>query len=352
MPEAAAIDAVQGAWLLPFEILDLTPELPEPVLAVVTAEGAVYRPTEVPGPGEAETGEPVRSPDGERSFAVLARLGGGLEVLPASEAAREPAAALASSCREEGQAWLVRVDGLPESPRARILRGPEPVLRRPGRPRPAALFVDFGMVLARFDRRLFEDGLRLHFGLEPDEDMRRRWTGLRLAFEAGDLETAAFEEEILRCLGLIEADLPLLQRLWVSIMSEKRSTCALIRALCGLPDLAVTVVSNTDPWMIEGSRRWLGLGDLLEGVVASCQDGVRPKHEDASLWKRARELAAIRLGRAPVRTLAVDDIRPWLQRALAEGAVDEALHYRDYPSLRYELGRRGLWLPIERRTPG
>jgi len=347
----AAADRIQETWLLPYEFTDLTPELPAATPAVVTDDGAVYQPDSAPGMAEAEVDGARGEGEPHRDYAVALARSGGLEVLAADPALVAAARReLAEQGREAG-AWLLRGEAEPGGGhRVRLLRGPEPVLPRPRPELPLALLCDLGMVLTRFDRGLFDLHYRALFGRAVPPAGRAAMDARRPAFERGELAVEEFWERVRGPLGLAAPDFGLFAHAWGAILSPRRSTLALVRALAALPRVAVVVVSNTDPLMLRHCREVLGLGDLLERVAASCQPGVQPKGRDASLWRRGRELAAEALGAPPRMVVAVDDVRAYLALAREAGAVDRTIHYRHYAQFRYELGRLGLYLPLARRS--
>lgn len=345
MTDPADADALQHAWLLPFEVVDLTPELVCFTPAVVADDGALFQPSAPPGLGEAETGaaQPALGP--EYGFGIAARVSG------AERCAWTPdwaaAATRAAVPEEDMAATLVRVQREGGAERALELRRAEPVRPRPILAGPTAVLLDLGMVLTRFDRSLFGKNFLSVFGQPVPAAAEERLQKLRPALESGELLADDFLEQVLEPLELVKPDKEALARVWSSILSVKRSTLALMRRVAELPDVAVVVVSNTDPLMLRYLRSDLGLADLAEHMAASCQDGVNPKSVDASLWQRGREIAATKLGAEPRTVIAVDDIRAYLEKPLAAGIADHAIHYRHFAQFKYALGALGLYVPLD-----
>ncbi len=351
MFDPAAADGLQFAWLLPFEFLDLTPEREFVSLAVVTDDGTLFIPTSLPCPGEREVPDPPPQDGREFAFGIAARVNGREEAVASDAWAAE---AVRSFLREDPgdmRAWLVRVERNGGKVVPLRLRGPEPVRPRRILESPTALLLDLGMVLTRFDRELFETQFRLVFGQPAPLPAIRKMEELRPALERGDLLADEFLNRILHPLGLIQPDRETLFRVRASILSVKRSTAALVRRLAERDDVAVVVVSNTDPIMMRHIQGELGLEDLTWNMAASCQDGVNPKGEDASLWARALETARGELEGEPETVIVVDDIRAYLQQAREAGIATRTLHYRSFAQFKYELGVCGLYVPLAREAP-
>jgi len=351
MFDPAAADGLQFAWLLPFEFLDLTPEQEFASPAVVTDDGAIFLPTSPPGPGEREVPGPPPRNGREFAFGIAARVNGREEAVASDGWAAEAVRAFLREDPEDMRAWLVRVERSGDEVFPLRLRGPEPVRPRRIVEGPAALLLDLGMVLTRFDRELFESQFRLAFGQPAPLPAIRRMEELRPALERGDLLADEFLDRILHPLGLIQPDRETLFRVRSSILSVKRSTAALVRRLAERENLAVVVVSNTDPIMMRHVQGELGLEDLTWNMAASCQDGVNPKGEDASLWKRALQTARDELEADPETVIVVDDIRLYLKQAREAGIATRTLHYRSFPQFKYELGACGLYVPLARDEP-
>ena len=125
---------------------------------------------------------------------------------------------------------------------------------------------------------------------------------------------------------------------------------ALTRRAIAQDGWAMSIVSNIDPIMVRNTRDRLGLNDLFDGGVYSFLDGVRPKHEDGSMWRMARQSCANRLGTEPVLTLAVDDIAANLNTAAKEPLVSQTIQFRNPYQWWYDLGAAGAYLPRVRGT--
>lgn len=348
MDPAFEADALQEPWLLPFELVDLDPERPAPRFGVVADDGTLFDGSGAPGPAEREVALATQALGPRRAWVIAARVEGREHVLATDPFAREAAAAWLAERDGERVCWLLRATDGARGIELLPLRGPEPVLPRPLENGPVDLLCDLGMVLCAFDRGIFPRAFAATFDRVLDPAVMAGGTELRLRFEAGTLDEDAFAAALLPRLGLAAPDRAALERLWAMIFTPKRSTLALLRALRRRPGVELVVVSNTDPWSLRACRERLGLEDLLEGAVASFQPGVRPKGTDASMWRRAREVAAARRGAPARRAIAIDDVRPYLAQALASGAATDAVHYRGYASLRRELGRLGLFWPARR----
>lgn len=344
-PEEA--DAVQHAWLLPFEILDLTPELDQVSPAIVTDDGAVLVPTDHVNVGESETDGACFQIGRRFAYAIAVRTATQETVLASSVWAQPPAQDILQRHPEIQGAWLVRVEEANGEYRSMILRGPEPVQPRRVAEGPTAVFLDIGMVLARFDRKLFHDHFFTFFGKPVAGAAWEKAEELRLSMESGDLLADDFFEQLMDPFGIVPPDKTAFFRIWGAILTLKRSTATLARQAMALPHVAVVVVSNTDPIRARHCEETLGLDDLMKNRVISCQDGVNPKGADSSMWERARMMAEGELGTSLQQAVAVDDIRAYLQMALKSEAATHAVQYRHFAQFRYELGACGLYLPLQ-----
>jgi len=270
-------EELQGPWQLPFEWLDLTPELDTVHPALVADDGTLYRGNGAAGAAEREVQAAGRVPGRRFAWAIAARVAGREHVLATSSFAEDPVKAWLAGQGGERVCWLLRVERRPGEPGLMVQRGPEPVSPRQVLEGPADLLCDLGMVLCRFDRRAFGRHFEAVFG-HPVPGEAREWIGdHRLRFEAGEMGEQAFADGLLPLLRLAGPDRGTLERLWASIFEAKRSTQALLRRLAGRDEVELVVVSNTDPWALRGCRERFGLEDLLYGAVASYLDGVRPK---------------------------------------------------------------------------
>ncbi|HEX9794750.1 MAG TPA: hypothetical protein VGC54_12275 [Planctomycetota bacterium] len=345
MEPASSADVLQLGWQLPFELLDLAPQRGTVQLAAVTAEGAVYAPAADPSPAESEADSATFDADLHgAAYAVAARLPDGSTKVAASDAASASLAASWLAARPGPAAWLLKV----EAGAVEVLRGPEPVVPRAARGGPVALLVDLGMVLVGFDRGALARHFRLAFGRPAPLAGIARVEAMRADLEAGRLLADDFLDAAREPLQLARAEQAAFARVWGSILAARPDSVALVRSAAALPEVAVAVVSNTDPIRLRWCREELALGDLLEWVAASCQDGVNPKGVDASMWERGRELAAAQLGVRPAVVIGVDDVRGHLARAVAAGVVTRPVHYRHFAQFRYALGAAGLYLPQAR----
>ncbi|MBL7008042.1 MAG: hypothetical protein ISR76_03530 [Planctomycetes bacterium] len=336
------VDELQDPWQLPFGLVDLSPELPQPSYAVVADDGTIYRPNGLPSAAEREAEAAGRVTGRRFGWAVAARVQGRDHLLATSAFAEQPAREWLAEQEGSRCCWLLRAEKLADGVELRPQRGPEPVVPRRPLAGPVDLLCDLGMVLCRFDRAAFGRNFRSVFGHELPEGADQQIAPLRLQFEAGELGEDDFAGALLPLLRLAKPDREALERVWGSIFEPKRSTLHRIRQLAARPEVELVVVSNTDPWALRACRERFGLEDLLYGAVASFQDGLRPKGEDASLWLRAREAATARRGAAAPTAIAVDDVRTYLHQALQSGAATAAVHYRSYPQMDFELRRLGL----------
>jgi FMN phosphatase YigB (HAD superfamily) len=331
---AARADALQTAWSLPWQWTDLAPENGEPVPAVVAEDGALHR-------------------DGLRwAWAVAARPPGRAvaEVVAADEEAAEAARRAGAERLAEGRAQLWRLDrerGCAEP------AAPERVIRpRPALDGPVAVLCDLGRVLVDFDHGLIARNYELLLGKPLPEEARRLLPELLHLIERGALPMEDFFERAFLPLRLSRLDRALFRRLWCSILFPLPAGAAWARRLSVRPRLALTVVSNIDPWRLNWVKERLGLEDLCRYAVASYEDGVRPKHEDASMWQRALDFCRMRLGEEPAAVLVLDDTAANLETARAAGIGTRHVQVLNPSQMWLELGAAGLYLPLARQAAG
>ncbi|KAA3608108.1 MAG: hypothetical protein DWQ01_13620 [Planctomycetota bacterium] len=347
MFDPAEADALQQIWSLPFEFVNLTPELPFLSPAIVTEEGALYVPTDLPGLGESEV-DGAHPGFGRRfAYGIAVNLSGRKQVLCTSIWCQVAAEACLPGCDQVDSAWLFRFEDDRGKVQSRRLHGPSPIRPRREIHGPVGLFLDLGMVLTRFDRDAFRTAYLLAFGVPIPVLGWQKTQELRPAMERGDLLPEDFFEQCKGPLQLAGPDRESFTRAWASILTVKKSTVSLVRQAARSEQICPVLVTNTDPILLEHVRQHLGLGDLAERVAASCMDGLAPKSEDASMWMRARQLAELHFGQPLAGAIGVDDIRAYLVGAIKAKAVDQVIHYRHFAQFRYQLGQCGLYLPLD-----
>ena len=351
MDLAERADALQRPWLLPFEVVDLTPELNFFSPAVVTDDGTVHVPSAAPGPAEREAEAAGRPPGRRFAYVIAARADGEEQVLATDRWAGAAGQEHLSREAADASAWLLRVERTDDGLSTLVLRGPERLRPRQVEEGAFALLLDLGNVLTRFDRRLFKEHYWIAFGQELPQEGYRQVQELRLSFERGEIAEEEFFDRAMKPLHLAPPDRAVFATVWGSILSRKHSTIALVRRAKTRDNVAVIAVSNTDPLCLRYAREELGLEDLLYGAAASYHEGMNPKGVDASLWLKARDTATAQLGGTLRRTVAVDDVRTYLHEARNAGAADTLIHYRNMAQFKYELGAAGLYLPLQREIP-
>lgn len=331
MPDARDVDALHHPWLLPFELVDTSPEGPDAVWAVVQEDGNLLRAA------------------GPFAPAIVARIHGGEHVLATQSWATEAAAAFLAAQPEAEGAWLIRLarrgTGQPE---CLVLRGPEPIRARPARDDGIALLMDFGRVLCHFDYSWFVWGHTAVFGHEPGPDAILEIEALRPAFEAGDLDESKFFQHCARHLGLLEADRRLFDTAWANILRMHNDMDALLRRAFAQPGWTGVIVSNIDPILVRETVQRFDLHEVFADGVFSYQPEVRPKHEDGSMWKLARERCVQRMGAEPQLVIATDDMPANLLTAAAEPGIDATIRFHHPWQWLYELGAHGAYLPRAR----
>lgn len=328
-PLASRADAFHQAWLPPWELTDLAPHAAAPEWAVVGEDGTLHRESE------------------RWSWAMLAHAPGraAAEVFAANEEAG--AAAARSAALAAGQAQLWRYDRARQ--RAEAASALRPVLPRPEAARRPALLCDFGRVLCDFDYGLFARHYALRLGEAPPAEGRARLDALLPLVESGALAPEEMFDRCYRDLRLARPDLRMFRELWNSILFPLPAGAAWMRRLlAAYPRCALVVVSNIDPWRLRHARECMELDDLLRVAVGSFEDGVRPKHEDASMWERALGFARMRLGDEPDAVIVLDDLASNLATARAAGIGTHHVQVLHPAHMRAELGAAGLYLPLAR----
>jgi FMN phosphatase YigB (HAD superfamily) len=322
MSLAEQADALHHPWLLPFEWVDLCPHLSQPEWGVVLEDGNVLRSC------------------GRWRYLIVARVNGTEHVLAANPADRLAGQKFLAQTDEPRAAWLLRLDT-----EIMVLRGPEAIEARRTVDQGIALLLDYGKVLCHFDYAWFSWGHAAVFGVEPAPDALLELEALRPAFESGDLGENDFLAAAFRHLGLIDADRKLFEAAWANILRLNDDMVALARRAKNLPGWSIAIASNIDPILIRQSMIRFDLGDLFEGGVFSYASDVRPKHQDASMWRLAEQNCARQLGGEAQLAIAIDDTPANLLTAAAEPAVDYTLQFRNPWQWWYEMGAAGAYLP-------
>jgi len=331
-PLAARADAFHQAWLPAWELTDLAPHAAAPQWAVVADDGTLHR-------------ESARW-----SWAVLAHAPGRprAEAFAADEALA--AAAISAIQVREGEAQLWRYDRAQGA--GTTVAAPRPVLPRPESPTALALLCDFGRVLVNFDYALFARHFELALGHAPPAEGRRMLDELLPLAECGAIPPEELFERSYRDLRLARPDRVLFRELWNSILFPLPAGATWMRRLLAAhPHAAMVVASNIDPWRLRHARERMGLDDLLQVAVGSFEDGVRPKHEDASMWERALGFARMRLGVEPNAVIVLDDLARNLATARAAGIGTHHVQVLHPAQMRAELGAAGCYLPLTRALP-
>lgn len=325
-------DALHRVWLPPWELTDLAPHAPAPEWAVLADDGTLHRDT------------------ARWSWAVLAHAPGRPQAEAFAADARTAEAALRAGGVREGEAVLWRHDrasgtGAPGS-------APRAILPRPEPPAAPAILCDFGRVLVDFDYGLFARHFTLALGHPPPAAGRRILDELLPLAESGALPPEELFERAYRDLRLARPDRALFRDLWNSILFPLPAGATWMRRLLAEhPRAALVVASNIDPWRLRHARERMELEDLLRVTVASFEDGVRPKHEDATMWERALAFAKMRLGAEPDAVIVLDDLTRNLATARAAGIGTRHVQVLHPAQMRTELGAAGLYLPLARELP-
>lgn len=324
---AARADAMHESWIPAWEIADLAPHA-APEWAVVAEDGTLFRESS------------------RWSWAVLVHAPGRKQEAFGADPA-VAAEALRAGGVQEGEALLWRHDRAAE--RGEPAAAPRRIRPRPEPPAAPALLCDFGRVLVDFDYGLFARHFELTVGHPPPAEGRAVLAELLPLAESGALPPEELFERSYRDLRLARPDRGLFRTLWNSILFPLPAGAAWMRRLLAAhPGAALVVATNIDPWRLRHAREALGLDDLLRVTVASFEDGVRPKHEDASMWERALGFARMRLGREPDAVLVLDDTARNLATARDAGIGTRRIHVQHAAQMRAELGAAGLYLPLAR----
>jgi len=324
---AAAADALQQAWILPWQLTDLTPEEDAPRPALVGEDGSLLRATP------------------RWSYGVIARPPGRAcaEVLALSPDAARALAAPAADF-PEGSAELWRLDR--RTGEAEPLSPRRPVRPRPERAGPVAVLSDVGRVLVDFDHALMPRHYELLIGQPAPAGAWAELEELLTEVERGALPPEELFERSYRRLRLSRLDKALFRKLWCSILYPLPAGAAWMRRLAAQPEVALTAVTNIDPWRLRHLRENLGLEDLLRYAVASYEDGVKPKNVDHSMWERAQEFCQMRLGAPAERVIVLDDLHPNLDTAVRAGIGTHHILVQHPAQMWAELGAAGLYLPL------
>lgn len=329
---AASADALQTAWRLPWQMVDLAPEAAAPTLAIVGEDAALHR-------------------DGLRwAWAIAARPPGraAATVLAPEPATAEAVRRAGADRLAEGRATLWRLDR--ERQTAELAAPERAVAPRPVVEGPVAVLCDLGRVLVDFDHGLIARNYELMCERPLPPAAQHLLGELLHEVESGALPMEDFFERCFEDLHLTRLDRALFRRLWCSILFPLPAGAAWMRRLVQRPRLAMTVVTNIDPWRLNWAKERLGLEDLCRYTVASFEDGVRPKHQDATMWSRALSFCRMRLKEEPAAVLVLDDTAANLATARAAGLGSHLLHVQHPAHMWLELGAAGLYLPLERRA--
>ncbi len=327
MPLAVDVDHLQLSWMLPYELVDLSPHSDLARWGVVLDDGNVLHSTEA------------------WCYAVVARIHGQDHCLAALPSAHAAAAAFLADASEERAAWLLRIAADGE---VLVMRGADDLVARPLVEDGVALLMDYGKVLCDFDYAWFHDAYQHFFGRPIPEIGAQQVRQLRPAFEAGGYSAEDFFQEVRQDLDIIGQDWMHFHAAWGGILRPNADMIALARHAARQAGWALTLVSNIDPILVEHSRKRFGLSDLFEGGVFSYMEGVRPKYEDASMWRLARQTCAMQLGSAPRLVVASDDTAVNLHHAEQEEVVTHTIQFRNPWQWQFELGRIGAYLPRQR----
>jgi FMN phosphatase YigB (HAD superfamily) len=330
-PLASAADALQHTWRLPWQIADLTPDRAEAEFAIVGEDGALFRDSSrwayalcahAPGRARAE----VLAPDREAAAAVRSACGSGCGA---------------------GAAQLWRIDR--GSGRAATWSAPRAIAPRSEPAGPVAVLCDLGRVLVDFDHDLFLRHFELVVGHPPDRETYARLMSLLPQVERGALPPEELFERSYLDLQLSRLDRKMFRRLWCSILFPRPAGATWMRRLAQRPKVALTVVTNIDPWRLNWIKERLGLDDLCRYAVASFEDGVNPKHEDATMWLRALGFCTLRLKAEPATVIVLDDVPENLATARAAGVGTHHVQVLHPAQMWSELGEAGLYLPLAGR---
>ena len=230
---------------------------------------------------------------------------------------------------------------------------PRTIRPRPEVPQSAALLSDFGRVLVDFDHGLFARHFQLAVGHPPPAEAQRLLEELLPLAERGAIPPEELFERSYKDLRLARPDRTLFRELWNSILFPLPAGATWMRRLiAAYPQTALVVVSNIDPWRLRHARERMGLDDLLRVTVGSFEDGVRPKHEDASMWERALGFARLKLGVEPTEVLLLDDLALNLEVASAANVGTRRVQVLHPAQMRAELGAAGFYLPLQRPHAG
>jgi len=335
MLDVRQIDALQSEWQLPFEWVDTTPHLDEPTWAVVMDDGNVLHAS------------------GPYQPAILLRIDGELRLWAMSETAQQACLEFAESlphAQHAAEGWLLRFCAQGPQRRSELLclRGPEQLETRQAQPDSVALLLDFGRVLCHFDYRWFVWGHHAVFGHEPAPHALAEIENLRPHFEAGDMSEDDFFATACRHLELLPADRQLFCAAWANILRMNHDMEALARHAARQENWQIIIVSNIDPILVRETVQRFGLADLFDNGVYSYAESVRPKHEDASMWRLAHQRASQQLGGAPTLCVATDDTPANLVTAAGEACVDGVIQFRQPWQWQFELGKLGAYLPRTR----
>lgn len=331
MTEAVDVDALHDPWQLPFELVDVTPHLEEPQWAVALDDGNVL------------------FQRGRFSYAIAARVEGHEHVLTTEDSVREAAADYLAQQSEQQSCWLLRFERSSGSTlQTVVLRDAEAVAARKRVDRQVALLMDFGKVLCDFDYRLFSWAHEAVFGHQPSPAELLEIEQARPAFEAGDIPEDDFCTFAMEKLGLIPADRKLFHAAWSNILKIEDGMRALLERALARPGWTGVIVSNIDPILIRECVPRFGLQDIFRDGVYSYQEDVRPKQEDASMWRLARARCLERLGAEPALTVATDDTPANLLTAAAEPGINGTIQFHNPWQWQYALGRLGAYLPRQK----
>jgi len=164
-----------------------------------------------------------------------------------------------------------------------------------------AYLIDLGNVLVGFDHRIFCHRLAAECRPWHEDDIHRLIfrSGLNKAFETGRMDGEQFYREVR---GLLNHSLPLdrFQEIWCDIFWELPGMGSMLGAIHQRARLIL--VSNTNPWHIEYTRKQYSILEHFDEFVLSFEIGaVKP---DPKFYEAALKTA----GAPPERCLYLDDV--------------------------------------------
>jgi len=200
------------------------------------------------------------------------------------------------------------------------------------------ILCDYGQVLAEFDRSLCAKEFARRLGRPIPAVAASLLEALLTPFEAGEITGDAFLAQLRGPLALRgAAEESAFRMAWCSILWASEDTVAVVRKWKAMPEVAVHIVTNTDPWRLAFASSDLGLSDLFHATTASFEDGVMPKGKCSSMWAHARRRAEAETGWRSPMVIGVDDLKANLDPALADGTLQHGIVFRNAIQLDAEL---------------